>query len=76
MSENGDVELNNTCEIDELESEIAESESVFSTAADIGGLHDFTINERFCDTCITCKEIGEPSPSFTETLKNLALHEK
>jgi hypothetical protein len=74
MSENRDVELNNTCEIDELESEIAESESVFSTAADIGRFRDF--DENYFGTCLTCNEIDEPSPSFIDTLKNLAVQEK
>ena len=76
MSENGDLELNNTCEIDELESEIAESESVFSTETDVGRLQDFVRNDRHFAPCITCKETGEPSPSFTNILKNLAIHEK
>ena len=80
MSENGDVSTstlqNNTCEIDELESEIAESESRFSTGTDIGRLQDFGITKRFFDTCLTCEEIGKPSPSFTGILKNLAVHEK
>jgi len=76
MSEN--VELNNTSsEMDELENDIAESESLFSTQTCIDGhLREFTIIERFFDTCTTCKDIDEPSSSFKDSLSNLAEHEK
>lgn len=76
MSEN--VELNNTSsKMDELENDIAESESLFSTqTGNDGRLRDFSVNEGFFDTCTTCREVDEPSSSFKDTLLNLAVHEK